>query len=202
MSSTSRFLCRTSSLSSLVHTTHHQYRSLITSSFKSSQLLAPSYTNSIHHNNHYSISQHNKSKFCTKPPPPNTEENKEDVNEEEENEDEDESEWEYREVDDEAVRKRNFQPLTWRTVIGVMIIFGGGTIWFQQRLHLKKQKQKKPEYASYGEAQIGGGEWKMTDHNGQQIDQTTLQGKYQVVYFGFTFCPDVCPRELTKMARV
>ena len=83
-----------------------------------------------------------------------------------------------------------------------MIVFGAGTIYFQQKLNLRRQKQRKPEYASYGEAQIGGGEWKMTDHNGQEINQNTLMGKYQVVYFGFTFCPDVCPRELTKMAKV
>lgn len=113
---------------------------------------------------------------------------------------EDDSEWEYREVDNDSMKQRNYQILSWRVVFGTIIIFGIGTIMFQQQVHRHRQKQKQPQYASYGEAQIGGGEWRMTDHNNSEIDQTALMGKYQVVYFGFTFCPDVCPRELTKMA--
>eukprot|EP01083_Nonionella_stella_P214520 772937_1 len=112
----------------------------------------------------------------------------------------DENEWEYREVDNETLKTKNYQPLTWKVVIGTIIFFGIGTIIFQQQIHKHRQKQRAPEYASYGEAQIGIGEWKMTDHNNKLIDQNTLMGKYQIVYFGFTFCPDVCPRELTKMA--
>jgi len=105
-------------------------------------------------------------------------------------------------VDSEEVRQRNYQVLSWRTVLATILVFGAGTILFQQRLHSHRQKQKQPQYASYGEAMIGGAdtEWKMTDHHGKEVDQNTLRGAFQIVYFGFTFCPDVCPRELTKMA--
>jgi len=103
-------------------------------------------------------------------------------------------------VDENEARTRNYQVLSWRTVLVTIAVFGIGTILFQQKVNEHRQKQKKPQYATYGEAQIGGGEWKMTDHNGRRITQKEMMGKYQVVYFGFTFCPDVCPRELTKMA--
>jgi len=150
--------------------------------------------------------QHSLSRFTSKPPSnPNEESKSEEVVDETadattKRDEEDDSEWEYREVDEESVRKRNYQVISWKTVFATIVVFGIGTILFQQRLHEHRQKQKKPQYASYGEAQIGGGEWRMTDHNGKIVTQNDLKGKYQVVYFGFTFCPDVCPRELTKMA--
>eukprot|EP01084_Bolivina_argentea_P256066 430994_1 len=165
----------------------YQYRSIIIS--KSNHILSTKNINNIP-----IFINHNKLSFCTnKPTPPNTQ----DENMSENN---DENEWEYREVDNETLKTKNYQPLTWKVVIGTIIFFGIGTIIFQQQIHKHRQKQRAPEYASYGEAQIGIGEWKMTDHNNKLIDQNTLMGKYQIVYFGFTFCPDVCPRELTKMA--
>ena len=176
-------------MSSLIQP-HHQYRSIIISpSFKPNHLLS-------YNNNSHSLLLSQKSNFCTKPP--NATNDNDNNNEDKE----DESEWEYREVDTEINKTRNYQILSWRTVFATIVVFGIGTIIFQQRVHTHRQKQKKAQIVSYGEAAIGGGQWKMTDHNGKEIDQSTMAGKYQVVYFGFTFCPDVCPRELTKMANV
>lgn len=36
--------------------------------------------------------------------------------------------------------------------------------------------------------------------NGQTIRMTDFEGKVVVVYFGYTFCPDVCPATLSKLA--
>ena len=40
----------------------------------------------------------------------------------------------------------------------------------------------------------------LTDHNGQtfRIDETN--DFYALIYFGYSFCPDICPTELQKMA--
>ena len=45
-----------------------------------------------------------------------------------------------------------------------------------------------------------GGAFHLTDHNGKDFSDADLKGKYSLVYFGFTHCPDICPEELDKMA--
>jgi protein SCO1/2 len=45
-----------------------------------------------------------------------------------------------------------------------------------------------------------GGAFHLTDHNGKDFTAENLKGKYSLVYFGFTHCPDICPEELDKMA--
>lgn len=41
-----------------------------------------------------------------------------------------------------------------------------------------------------------GGAFSMTDQNGRRVTERSWPGKYQLVYFGYTFCPDVCPVDM------
>jgi len=36
----------------------------------------------------------------------------------------------------------------------------------------------------------------LTDHNGHTVSETSFLGKYQIVYFGYTHCPEICPTSL------
>jgi protein SCO1/2 len=45
-----------------------------------------------------------------------------------------------------------------------------------------------------------GGPFRLTDQHGRRVDQTLLRGKWTLVYFGYTFCPDVCPATLSNLA--
>jgi protein SCO1/2 len=46
-----------------------------------------------------------------------------------------------------------------------------------------------------------GGPFAMTDHHGKAVTDTDYRGKYLLIYFGYTYCPDVCPTELGTMAK-
>ena len=39
----------------------------------------------------------------------------------------------------------------------------------------------------------------LVDHNGQPFTAKNLQGRWTLVYFGFTFCPDICPATLSQL---
>ncbi len=41
-----------------------------------------------------------------------------------------------------------------------------------------------------------GGPFTLTDQDGRRVSDRDFAGKYRLVYFGFTFCPDVCPVDL------
>jgi protein SCO1/2 len=45
-----------------------------------------------------------------------------------------------------------------------------------------------------------GGAFSLQDHTGQRITERAFAGKLGLIYFGFTYCPDVCPTELGLMA--
>jgi len=41
-----------------------------------------------------------------------------------------------------------------------------------------------------------GGPFTLVDQNGHTVRDTDFSGRYRLVYFGFSFCPDVCPTDL------
>ena len=45
-----------------------------------------------------------------------------------------------------------------------------------------------------------GGPFTLTDQNGARRSDSEFRGKYMLVFFGYTFCPDVCPTTLAVMA--
>ena len=47
-----------------------------------------------------------------------------------------------------------------------------------------------------------GGELRLTDHTGKVRTLTDFRGKVVAVFFGYTFCPDVCPTTLAEMKSV
>jgi protein SCO1/2 len=81
----------------------------------------------------------------------------------------------------------------WRSALlalGAVALFGGigAVAW----LRLSEQ-------AAAGLSTIGG-PFTLTDGAGRNVTDRDLRGRYMLVYFGYTFCPDVCPTTLAEMA--
>jgi protein SCO1/2 len=47
-----------------------------------------------------------------------------------------------------------------------------------------------------------GGDFTLTDHNGRPFELRQLRGKLVLLFFGYTYCPDICPSELSNVAAV
>ncbi len=44
-----------------------------------------------------------------------------------------------------------------------------------------------------------GGPFTLTDQDGKPVRWSDFEGKSRLVYFGYTYCPDVCPLDLSKI---
>lgn len=47
-----------------------------------------------------------------------------------------------------------------------------------------------------------GGDFTLTDHHNKSFSLEQLRGKLVILFFGYTYCPDICPSELGTMARI
>jgi len=94
--------------------------------------------------------------------------------------------------------KKNISPVTWQS-LGVIALLGGSVAMY---VHLEREKKKqeleKKRSETAGKAAIGGA-FTLTDMHGKPFSNTDLAGGWSLIYFGFTFCPDICPEELDKM---
>jgi cytochrome oxidase Cu insertion factor (SCO1/SenC/PrrC family) len=70
----------------------------------------------------------------------------------------------------------------------------GGFLWYQS-----EQAPRLGRVVSTGSIDVGG-PFKLTDHLGQPRTDADFRGRYMLIYFGFTFCPDICPTTLAVVA--
>lgn len=64
---------------------------------------------------------------------------------------------------------------------------------------LAYEEQSRLTAATPAQALIGG-PFQAVSHTGEPVDETALEGKHTLMFFGFTFCPDICPTSLSDMA--
>jgi protein SCO1 len=64
-------------------------------------------------------------------------------------------------------------------------------------VYMKGPAPKAPT-TTEGALQIGG-DFQLVNQDGKPVDQALLKGKWSAVFFGFTYCPDVCPTTLQTL---
>jgi len=61
------------------------------------------------------------------------------------------------------------------------------------------ESSRGPTVVSTGTAAIGG-PFALAATNGEMVTDKTYRGKWMLIYFGYTFCPDACPTVLTNIS--
>ena len=46
------------------------------------------------------------------------------------------------------------------------------------------------------------GDFTLIDHNGHRMHLSDYEGKWVILYYGYTFCPDVCPTTMMQLGRM
>ncbi|RAL58852.1 hypothetical protein DID88_009161 [Monilinia fructigena] len=92
-------------------------------------------------------------------------------------------------------------PFSWTA--GVLFFGVGAGLIFYFRYEKARMERKRVAEAAKGVGRPKvGGPFELLDHKGGKFGSEDMKGKYSLVYFGFTHCPDICPEELDKMAQM
>ena len=63
-------------------------------------------------------------------------------------------------------------------------------------------RDQKEEGAKVLQSYEFGGDFMLTDHRDQPFSLQDLRGEVSLLFFGYTFCPDICPVTLSKLAGI
>ena len=77
--------------------------------------------------------------------------------------------------------------------VGVAVL-AGAAVYFMQ-----DGRSPAPRVTETGKALIGG-PFELVDSSGKTVTDKDFRGKYLLVFFGYTNCPDVCPTTLNDVA--
>ncbi len=84
-----------------------------------------------------------------------------------------------------------------QSILFILIGAGLGLVWKNTNKSSVSTISEKPAIVAPSFHPV----FSLIDHEGQNVTEKNYTDKYQLVYFGFTFCPEICPTELQKMAR-
>ena len=91
------------------------------------------------------------------------------------------------------------------TVLGLVILIAIIVAGFVNKI-------SQPRIMTGTEMQINGAymfetpralpEFELLDHHGEAFNKDSLKGQWSLIFFGFTYCPDICPTTMAQLAQL
>ncbi|KAF6812335.1 Protein SCO1, mitochondrial [Colletotrichum sojae] len=106
----------------------------------------------------------------------------------------------YKTVEEAKSRHRS-GPFSWKAGLLFVGTAGGLTWYFEHEKQRMERKRIAESTKGIGRPKVGGA-FELIDQDGNKFTSEDMKGRYALVYFGFTHCPDICPDELDKMAQM
>ena len=91
-------------------------------------------------------------------------------------------------------------PLIVLAVFAVAGLVAAGTLWRLGDLRQQSATVTEESVPAPSTTDGFGGPFELTDQNGMRRTDAGFRGKYMLIFFGYTFCPDVCPTTLAVEA--
>mmetsp|Transcript_7906 Transcript_7906/g.22813 ORF Transcript_7906/g.22813 Transcript_7906/m.22813 type:complete len:305 (-) Transcript_7906:54-968(-) len=91
-------------------------------------------------------------------------------------------------------------PVSWPSLLMVGIV-SACMVGYYNIERERRLESAMGRVVSTGKPAIGG-PWSLIDLNGNLVTNQSFHGKWLLLYFGFARCPDICPSEMLKIARV
>ena len=92
-----------------------------------------------------------------------------------------------------STSQRWLRRAAWAGAAALALVAGAVTVW-------RANAPNGPQLiAITGEADVRS-DFALTDHTGRPVTEADFAGRWQLVFFGYTTCPDVCPTTLAYMA--
>jgi len=88
-------------------------------------------------------------------------------------------------------------PVSWAS-FGVASAVGAGIYAYYTHAREEKLTRTVQKSTTIGKALLGG-PFSLVDSTGVPVTDATFLGEWVVLYFGFSYCPDICPNELVKL---
>nr|WP_321458053.1 SCO family protein [uncultured Cohaesibacter sp.] len=83
--------------------------------------------------------------------------------------------------------------ISWALSLIMAIALGGLVFsWYGEELRVQKTQDGQTDVKI-------GGDFSLTDHTGKPVTYADFADRPLAIYFGYTFCPDVCPTTLSEM---
>jgi len=90
------------------------------------------------------------------------------------------------------VRLLGLQKVLWVLAGAAAFVFIWLLLWADYRADRAQTEDEQPVFAQF----------ELTDHRGMVQTEEDFAGRWMLVFFGFTNCPDVCPTTLAEVAAV